>query len=87
MNSCNTLKNVLEKTQCDPRLTHANKDYTAHAAREAMRAESWIRNVMRIYPEKTRSEVEETYKRIQIAETGHCFILTNAIPKEGNCNG
>ena len=42
MNSCNTLKNVLEKTQCDPRLTHANKDYAAHAAREAMRAESWI---------------------------------------------
>lgn len=32
--------------------------------REQMSKESWIRNVMRIYPEKTRLETEELYSKL-----------------------
>ena len=30
----------------------------------AMKRESWIKNVMRIYPEKTRQETETLYEKI-----------------------
>lgn len=32
--------------------------------REDMRRDSWIKNVMKIYPEKTKEQVEELYDKL-----------------------
>lgn len=34
------------------------------AKREQMSKEAWIKNVLRIYPEKTRHEVEELHSKL-----------------------
>lgn len=37
---------------------------SAEQKREEQKRESWIKNVMRIYPEKTRKETEELWERV-----------------------
>lgn len=32
--------------------------------RQAMSRESWIKNVLKIYPDKTREQAEELYRRL-----------------------
>jgi len=52
------MKNAEEKPEIDPAFADLNK------RRGEMTREAWIKNVMRIYPNKTREEVEDLHNKI-----------------------